>query len=311
MTGVVTLGETMGLFSAGGQGTAGDQFQLRIGGAESNVAIGLVRLGVGATWIGRVGADVAGDLVLRELRAEAVEARAIIDPSAPTGLMVKTRPYGSVTRVDYHRRGSAGSLLGPADVDAELVRESDLLHITGITPALSPSAAAAIDYAVDVAVAAGIPVSFDVNHRAKLWSGREAAAVYRRLAARADVLFAGEDEGALLVDGSTPQELALRIADLGPAQVVIKRGAAGSVALIDGELFEVPAVPVAAVDTVGAGDAFAAGYLAELIAGLAPAERLATATRAGAFACLGHGDWESLPRRADLDLPGTIDPVLR
>ena len=311
MTGVVTLGETMGLFAAAGQGTAGDQFRLRIGGAESNVAIGLVRLGVAATWIGRVGADIAGDLVLRELRAEAVGARAIIDPSAPTGLMVKTRPYGSVTRVDYHRRASAGSLLGPEDVDADLVRAADLLHITGITPALSPSAAAAVDYAVEIAVGAGIRISFDVNHRARLWADDSYGDVYRRLAARADVLFAGDDEAALLVSGSTPAEQARRLADLGPAQVVIKRGAAGSVALIDGELFEVPAVPVTAVDTVGAGDAFAAGYLAELIAGLAPAARLATATRAGAFACLGHGDWESLPRRADLELAGTIDPVVR
>lgn len=311
MSGVVTLGETMGLFAAGGQGTAGDQFRLRIGGAESNVAIGLVRLGVPATWIGRVGADVAGDLITRELRAEGVQARSIVDASAPTGLMVKTRPYGSVTRVDYHRRGSAGSLLRSVDVDADLVRAADLLHITGITPALSASASAAVDYAVEVAVEAGIRISFDVNHRARLWADASYRDVYRRLAARADVLFAGDDEAGLLVSGLTPESLARGLADLGPAQVVIKRGAAGCVALIDGKLFEVPAIPVTAVDTVGAGDAFAAGYLAELLAGLAPAERLATATRAGAFACLGHGDWESLPGRADLELTGNGDPVVR
>lgn len=311
MSGVVTLGETMGLFAAGGRGGAGDAFTLRIGGAESNVAIGLVRLGIPAAWIGRVGADVAGDLVARELRAEGVQYRRVTDTSAPTGLMVKTRPYGTTTRVDYHRRGSAGSMLAPEDVDADLVRAADLLHITGITPALSSSAAAAVDFAVDVAVSAGIRISFDVNHRARLWSDGSYRDVYRRLAAHADVLFAGDDEAALLVDGSTPEALARGLADLGPTQVVIKLGAAGSVSLIDGDLFDVPAVPIAAVDTVGAGDAFAAGYLAELLAGLPPAERLATATRAGAFACLGHGDWESLPHRADLDLTGDGDPVLR
>ncbi|MEO8528546.1 MAG: sugar kinase [Pseudolysinimonas sp.] len=310
--GVVTIGETMGLFGAVDIGPRPDRYRLGIGGAESNVAIGLARLGTRATWIGRVGTDSAGDLVRRELRAEGVEAVAIVDPEAPTGLMVKHRPHGSATRVEYHRRGSAGSRLRPEDLDPDLIRDADLLHVTGITPALSPTAAAAIDHAIDLAVAAGIPVSFDINHRASLWTGRSPVETYLSIARRANILFAGEDEAALIVEGSSATDLARALTALGPSQVLVKLGAEGCVAIIDGDLITAPAIPIVPIDTVGAGDAFAAGYLAELLAGSTPTERLAIAVRAGAFACLGPGDWESLPRRGDLaSLDRGADPVIR
>lgn len=311
MSGVVTLGETMGLFSAGSPGIRPTEFRLGIGGAESNLAIGLARLGTPSTWIGRVGADGSGDLVLRELRAEGVAVSAVVDDGAATGLMIKTQPIAGLSRVEYHRSGSAGSRLGPEDVDPGLIRSADLLHVTGITPALSSSAAAAVDLALDLAEAAGIPVSFDVNHRARLWGGREFREAYLAIARRATVLFAGADEAALLVEGSSPRELALALADLGPSQVLVKLGSEGALAVIDGEAFEVAPVRITPVDTVGAGDAFAAGYLAELLAGRTPRERATTAARAGAFACLGPGDWESLPRRQDLALLNTADSVSR
>ncbi|CAN5471801.1 hypothetical protein BH09ACT4_BH09ACT4_24110 [soil metagenome] len=150
---VVTLGETMGLFSATATGSLAqvEGFRLGIGGAESNVAIGLARLGTPATWIGRVGADEVGDRVLRELRAEGVETRGPVDRSAPTGLMIKSRPAGHLVRFVYHRAGSAGSRLSPEDVEPAIVSAAALLHVTGITPALSPSAAAAVDRAIELA----------------------------------------------------------------------------------------------------------------------------------------------------------------
>ena len=115
----------------------------------------------------------------------------------------------------------------------------------------------------------------------------------------------------MLAEGSDPAERARGIAALGPAQVVIKLGADGCHALLDGATFDVPAIPVTPVDTVGAGDAFVAGYLAELLAGVPPQVRLELAVRAGAFACLGPGDWESLPTRDDLRLLDRTDPVSR
>lgn len=315
MKGVVTLGETMGLFTASDVGALDrvDDFRFGIGGAESNVAIGVARLGVPAVWIGRVGADGVGERILRTLRAERVHAHARVDPSAPTGIMIKYRSIGGVSSVLYHRTGSAGSRLQADDLDADAIRAAAVLHVTGITPALSADAAAAVDRAIDIAIDAGVPVSFDVNHRAALGGGSAAAIEYQRIAARASLVFGGEEEIRML--GGAPadpldsaRELSGR---LGGADVVVKLGANGCVAVIDGAEFIVPAVRVQVLDTVGAGDAFVAGYLAEMVSGSSPARRLDTATRAGALACLGPGDWESIPGRAELALLDASDPVHR
>lgn len=315
MSGLVTLGETMGLFVARVLGDLAhvESFRLSMGGAESNVAIGVARLGGSATWMGRVGADGVGDLVQRELRAEGVECRVVVDAEAPTGIMVKSTPQGGRTRVDYHRRSSAGSRLQPDDIDAEAVRHADVLHVTGITLAISDSARAAVHHAVDLAIAAGVAVSFTVNHRSRLWSAEVAAPHYRAVASRATIVVASDEEAALLLDASAPLAAADRaqaISALGPREVMITLGAEGCVAVIEDSPLTVPAVPVQVVDSVGAGDAFVAGYLSERMRGASVADRLATAVRAGAAACLGPGDWESLPRR-DALLDEGSDPVAR
>ena len=311
--GLVTLGETMALFrpeAVGALAQAGS-FGLSIGGAESNVAIGVARLGGSAAWIGRVGADGLGQRIERELHAERLEVHAVVDPEARTGLMVKERRTPASTSVLYYRAGSAGSRLEPADLDAELIRSARVLHVSGITPALSASAAATVHAAVDLAVEAGVTVSFDINHRASLWTEDAAAREYLAIAARATILFAGDDEARLIVDGGEPRELAARLAALGPNQVIVKLGARGCHALIDGAEHDLPAIPIDPVDTVGAGDAFVAGYLAELLVDAPAQQRLATAVRCGAFACLGIGDWESYPTRAELGLLDAADPVRR
>ena len=302
MTGLFTFGETMGLVAADGIGPLeyARSFSFGIGGAESNVAVGVARLGGPVTWLGRVGSDATGDLIERRLRIEQVRTLAIRDESF-TGLMVKHRRSGEYLHVDYHRAGSAGSRLSPTDVPVDLAGAA-IVHVTGITPALSDSARAAVFHAVEIARAAGITVSVDVNYRAKLWSRFDAAPVLRDLVSRADVVFAGPDEAALFL-GSEPALAGL--AALGPTEVVVKDGSRGCTALIDGLRYSVPALPVRVVDPVGAGDAFVAGYLAERLAG-APAEvRLRTAIAVGAFAVTVPGDCEGLPTRADLAvLPG-------
>ncbi len=303
----------MGLFrpSGIGPGELIDSYHLTTGGAESNVAIGIARLGGTARWIGRVGRDAVGRKVLRDLRAESVHARAILDPEAGTGVMTKEQRVQGRSAVHYARTDSAGSRLSPGDIMESDITAAAMLHVTGITPALSPSAAAAVNAAIDIAQASGIPVSFDVNHRTSLWRGRDASPVYRRLAARATVLFAGEHEASLIVGASDPQALALRLADLGPRTVVIKLGAAGALALADGEFSLREAVAVPVIDTVGAGDAFVAGYLSELMTGADPRACLELAVRTGAFACLAPGDWEGYPRRDELGLLESSEPVAR
>jgi 2-dehydro-3-deoxygluconokinase len=301
VTGLLTLGESLGLVATGPLQHA-TVATVGIGGAESNVAIGVRRLGGSATWLGRVGADPWGDRVLRELRAEDLTVVAVTDPSAPTALMTKERRTPLSTTVTYHRHDSAGSRLTPSDVPATLVESARLVHLTGITPGLSTGALATVRSVLDRAAAAGVPVSFDVNHRSGVWLSRDAAAVYREVAARSAVVFAGEDEARLLTGTTTTDPVAL-LAELVAAtsgDAVLKRGADGCLARVSGELLRVPALVVPVVDTVGAGDAFVAGYLAETLAVRDPATRLATAVRCGAFACLSPGDWEGLPTRDDL-----------
>lgn len=319
MTGVFTLGESMGLVRGDGIGGFEHLATARIdsGGAEGNVAIGLARLGAPSTWLGRVGDDAFGRRVVGDLRSEGVTVRAIIDPDAATGLMLKSSPRSGTTVVDYHRRGSAGSRLQPGDLDGAGVEAHDILHVTGITLGLSTTARAAVFDAIDRAKGAGALVSFAVNHRAKIWSAAEAVAHYLRVAAQADILFASEDEARMLMPDvaaaahSDAPALAHGLAALGAAESIVTRGSLGAIAVIEGEPIEVDAVPVPVADTVGAGDAFAAGYLAERLAGASPAQRLRTAALAGAFACTHPGDWQGLPRRADLDSIHGSDPVVR
>lgn len=315
-TGLVTVGETMGLISVQETGHPGygAPMRLAIGGAESNVAIGVRRLGVPATWIGRVGDDEIGRLIVRELRAERVRAEVVVDP-APTGLMLKFRPSAGYTQVRYYRTESAGSHLEPADVDPDLVAGAALLHITGITPALGPGPADAVGAAVAAARAAGVPISLDVNYRGALWSRQQAAAALRPLLDQIDIIFAGQEEVDVLIDPETgagdPRATAALLAKAGRGHAVIKLGTRGAVAHVDGRDYSQPALTVPVVDTVGAGDAFVAGYLAETIAGADPQQRLQTAAAAGALACTVPGDWEGMAGRDDIARLASSDPVVR
>lgn len=300
---VVTLGETMALMATQTYGPLqhAPSLLLGIGGSESNVAIGLRRLGVDATWISKVGADSLGDLVLREIGAEGVKVVAVRDPEASTALMIKERRSAAQTLVWYYRIGHAGSRLRVDEVDFDLVREADLLHVTGISPALSPSLAEVTLEAIRVAREAGVTVSFDLNFRGKLWTREQAGETYRQIIPLCDLVFGGDDEVVMAVGpAKSPLELAHRLVELGAGQGIVKLGAAGAVAVVDGKEYEQAAVKVEVVDTVGAGDAFVAGYLAEYLAGEDVATRLTTAVTVGAYACLVTGDWEGLPRRHEL-----------
>jgi 2-dehydro-3-deoxygluconokinase len=303
MTSVVTLGETMALLAlpASGRVTPNAPVVLGVGGAESNVAIALARLDVPCTWISRVGDDALGALVTREIRGEGVTVAARRDPDAPTGMMLKEHRGGRPSRVRYYRRGSAASRLSPRDVDDALVAAADVLHLTGITPALGPGPRAAAEHAISVAREAGTLVSFDVNHRRTLWSDEEASTVLAGLVARADLVFAGAEEAALVLGSAAPEaELAAGLAALGPRTAVVKLGERGALAHHGGRVVRAPTEPVAVVDAVGAGDAFVGGYLAELVAGAPVERRLHTGNTLGGIVCTVPGDWEGLPTRAEL-----------
>lgn len=302
---VVTFGETMAVLTSAEPVPLrfATSLQLGLAGAESNVAIGVRRLGGRAAWMGRVGDDEFGRLVLGRLRGEDVDvAAATVDRDAPTGLMIKARRTAAVTHVSYYRRGSAASRLAPENLDEERIRAAGVLHVTGITPALSASARESVHAAVDVARAAGTAVSFDPNHRSALWRADEAANCYRDLAARADIVLVGVDEAELMHGAGSAEELAAALHRAGVPQAVVKRGREGVAAYVDGRPYSLPATAADVVDPVGAGDAFAAGYLTALVEGASPQQRLELAAAVGAFAVTVRGDWEGLPDRRELAL---------
>ncbi|MFH8371492.1 sugar kinase [Streptomyces sp. NPDC018031] len=310
MTALVTLGEAMAVVAATEPGplTAGTPLRLAFAGAEATVAIGVRRLGHPTSWTGRVGADAAGTMVLSGLRAEDVDvSRARLDDTAPTGLMLRERRTTDHTRVTYYRQGLAGSRLAPEDIDERLVAAARVLHITGITPALGASPRAAVHRAVDIARAAGVTVSLDLNYRALLWSRPEASAELSRLVTRADIVFAGPEEATLVVPGAAPAAMAAALLELGPREAVVKLGARGALAAVPGEVIPQEIVPITAVEPIGAGDAFVAGYLAGLLDGAPVSGRLRLAATCGAFAVSVHGDWEGLPHRGELGLLGGED----
>ncbi len=303
---VVTFGETMAALRAHGALRMGGSLGLSVAGAESNVAIGLARLGHRVRWAGRVGADELGALVLRTLRAEGIDIghAATDDTGRPTGVLLTEPRLGTLTRVSYYRTGSAGSAVTPAGVLPALASGTRVLHLTGITPALGPSAAETVLAAATAARDAGITVCLDVNYRSRLWTADRARATLRPLLAHTDLLVASEDELPLVLqDPAVDESEAVKsLLDAGVQEVIVKRGAHGATAVSAEGTVDRAARQVDAVDLVGAGDAFVAGYLSGLLDGANVEDRLHRAVTTAAFAVATRGDWEGLPTRDELGL---------
>jgi 2-dehydro-3-deoxygluconokinase len=226
---VLTLGEPLVAFVAVESGSLADAaaFRRHVAGAETNLAVGLARLGVRAGIVARVGDDGLGTAILRRLRAEGVDVEGVsVDAGAPTGVLIRERRAFGPSEVLYRRAGSAGSRLAPDDLGASGgLRGARWLHVTGITSALSPTARAAVDGAIAAARKAGATVSFDVNLRRRLWSEAEAAPVLTALARRADVVLGDPDELALASGGQDPVASLL---EAGVSMVITKAGASAS-----------------------------------------------------------------------------------
>ncbi|MFI0939707.1 sugar kinase [Streptomyces sp. NPDC021020] len=303
---VVTIGEAMAALRATGPIKLGPAMELSVAGAEANVAIGLARLGHRVSWVGRVGDDAFGMLVLRTLRAEGVDVthtRTDTEGRA-TGLLVREDSIGDLAKVAYYRAGSAGSAIEAQDVLPALRPGIRILHLTGITPALSPSAADAVAAAAARARELGASVCLDVNYRAGLWDPSRAREILLPLARTADVLVASADELHLVCDDPSLDEegAVAALVARGLREVVITRGGDGASATDAQGTIDVAARHVQVRDVIGAGDAFVAGYLSAMLDGLDLSARLQRASATGAFAVTIRGDWEGLPTRADLAL---------
>lgn len=302
---VVTAGETMVVFCPEQSGPLRHvhRFVKRIAGSESNAAIGLSRLGHSAGWISRLGNDELGEYVLRETRAEGVDVSCVVrDDQAQTGLMVKEIHEGRETRVYYYRKDSAASRMSPVDLNEGYIARSRIIHLSGVTPALSESCREMVNAAVTLAKAHGVKVSFDPNIRLRLWSAEAAREALLSLIPFVDVLFPGLEEGRILTGESDPDRMVDSLLSLGAKVVALKSGENGClVADVYTRQWVAPFKVRRVVDPIGAGDAFAAGFLAGLLEDRSLEECGRMANAMGALAVTTSGDFEGLPNRSEFD----------
>lgn len=296
---VVTLGETMVLFVPQTTGPLRyiSHYEKTIGGAESNVAIGLARLGHQVGWISRLGDDEFGLYIRNFIRGEGVDtSHVVFDKKAPTGVFFKERHENSDPRIYYYRKGSAASLINPDNLDEDYIASAKYLHVTGITPALSASCEKTVHKAIDYAKKHGVTVVFDPNIRLKLWSPEKARESLLDIGSRAEIVMPGIEEGRLLTGENEPQKIAEELLKRGAKSVVIKLGENGAYYQTDREKGLIPAQRVEkVVDSVGAGDAFAAGVLSGLLRRYSLSDAIRLGNRVASYALTVTGDVDGLP----------------
>jgi 2-dehydro-3-deoxygluconokinase len=300
----VTIGEALAVFIADppSQLASASRFQCTVAGAESNVAVGLARLGHQTAFLGKVGADALGEMVMRRLRAENVDVSFVRRSVAkPTGVIIRDSSCVRPVEVAYYRRDSAGAELEPADIPDEIVASARHLHISGITTVISPGARAAAEHAASVGQAAGGQLSFDPNLRRRLSTIDGARAAFTGLLSLAAMIFVSADEALALAQTSDLHAAERWFLDHGAGLIVTKLGRDGARATDGQQSWTCPAHSLAVADPIGAGDAFTAGFLSYWYR----EHDCATALRAGAvtaaLAMTTPSDIDALPTRTDLD----------
>ncbi|MBF8192900.1 sugar kinase [Nonomuraea sp. K274] len=290
MTDVYTLGEPLGVVSSG-RVRHESEARLDVCGPEFTLAVALARLGHRCAYLGKVGDDELGARALTVLRGEGVDVADMrVSEGLRTGLMLREIRVGRELKVTHYRTGSAGSRLAPGNVPIDRIAAAKMLHITGLTAALGRDALEAVRTAVSAARNADVMISFSVEYVPDLWSSvREAEEVLGDLACSSHLLFLRQDELDLVKPALTPER-----------EVVVDRGAKGATVRADRMRHDVPGWQVPLVDTAGAREAFAGGYISAALDGLTPQERLHRGAQLSAAAVTSVSDWQGLPTRAEL-----------
>ncbi len=301
---LITLGETMASFSPQSFGPLRyvSDYKMHIAGAESNVAIGITKLGHSAGFITSFGNDEFGHYILNFIRGEGVLVDKVkFDPDHPTGIMFK-EISSSETKVYYYRERSAASFLSPEDIDEEYISGAKILHLTGITPILSDSCKEALFTAMEYAEKHNVLISFDPNIRKRLWKGKDYRPLIKSILFQSNIILLGLDEAnTLLETGNADEIFDILFSKDNIQYVAIKNGANGAwVATKDKKEF-IPPYPCRPVDPVGAGDAFNAAFLAGILEGKDIVLCGKMAAISGALATETHGDIEGLPTKEKLE----------
>lgn len=271
------------------------------GGDTLNVAIAAARLGCRTAYVTRLGDDVFAADLRGLMQREAVDAAAVAeDRDAPTGLYFVTHgPAGHV--FTYRRAGSAASRMTPADLDPALIASARFLHVSGISQAISDSAAETVVAAIAMARRAGVGVSYDTNFRPRLWTAAKARPVVEAATAQADILKTSLEDADALFGLTDPAAIGRHVLGLGARAAVVTLGKGGAAIVTADGVQRLAGRRVAAVDATGAGDAFTGALLSRLCRGETLALSARFANAAAALSTLGYGAIAPLPRRADVE----------
>ncbi|MEH7454921.1 sugar kinase [Gottfriedia acidiceleris] len=302
---VITFGEAMAMFIADKPGFLHemDQFTRELAGAETNVAIGLAKLGLRSGWASKVGNDALGKFIINRLKYENVDIEhVLVDDRHPTGFQLKSKVVEGDPEVQYFRKGSAASHLSVDDFNEKYFQLANFLHMTGIPLAISEQARAFTNHALSFMKKNGRKVSFDPNLRPSLWaSQKEMVEQINKAAFQADYVFPGIAEGELLTGYKNPSDIASFYLENGVELVVIKLGEEGAFYKTSSESGIVPGFKVEkVVDTVGAGDGFAVGVISGLIESLSIYESVLRGNAIGALAVQAPGDNDGYPSKREL-----------
>jgi len=303
---VVTMGEMMVQLNPVTEGPLRHvvYFEKHAAGAEANFAVGMTRMGFTAGYITRVGEDEFGKYILSFLKGEGVDvSRVVVDKEAPTGIYFIQRgyPVPGQSSVLYYRRESAASRLCPEDLDPEYIGQTRLFHLTGITPALSETCREASYEAINIARNRNTMISLDTNIRLKLWKAEKARETLLPMIEKATILLTDPEDSQILIGESDPEKAARSFLDMGPSTVIVKLGEEGALAATRGKMARKPAFKVPVVDMIGAGDAFAAGFVASILKGWSLDRALEVANAAGALVVTVRGDIENLPSMEEVE----------
>jgi len=302
---IVLAGEPMGLFIAGHPGPleAVESFSCAVAGAEFNVAVGMRRLEHPVGYLTKLGNDPFGKRIVNTLQANRIRTDMVSwSEDRATGFMLKSMVTEGDPEIFYFRKNSAASTLSQEDVDALDLSDYGTLHMTGILPALTDSTRAATRRLLSRARNEGMLVSFDPNLRPQLWPDQETMRTFmNEMAGCCDIYLPGIEECRILTGLEEPEKIAAFYRDRGAKTVIIKMGAQGAFVAADRQQYTVPGFPVEkVVDTVGAGDGFAAGVLSGLMEGLPLREAVRRGNAVGAIQVMSRGDNDGLPTREQL-----------
>ncbi|APF22873.1 sugar kinase [Clostridium butyricum] len=301
---VITIGDAMVAMCPKEKGPIlfCNTFERKIGGAELNVAIGCARLGLKSGWISRLGQDDFGKHILKTVRGEGIDTSQIeLVEGYQTSVYFREVMANGDSRSFYYREKSPTSTMTAESLDENYFRKSKVLHITGVFPSINDNNKEILLKAVELAKKNNLLISFDPNIRLKMWTKSQAREFINKFLSEVDILLVGDEEISILIDEEDTNEAIKKFHDMGIDKVVVKRGAKGAIGSDGSNIYDVAAIkPKALIDTVGAGDGFAAGFLSAYLKGDSFEESIEFANAVGSLVVGIEGDNEGLPYYEDV-----------